>query len=132
MGKQSTNPPPCAYNTDHDGCCSRGGDGGVSGGGNGGDRPPSKRQRKMSVSKRSETCPQDPNKSCSQDHGLQLTGGTHEPPHGSKLGEKESIEDRTVNESFAPFVQIILEFANNVLVSGVAHVVYSRLVQRNA
>ena len=27
-----------------------------------------------------------------------------------------------------PFIQLILEFANNVLISGVAHVLYSRLL----
>ena len=39
-----------------------------------------------------------------------------------------STKSRNSNTSVFPFVQLILEFANNVLISGVAHVLYSRLL----
>jgi hypothetical protein len=37
-------------------------------------------------------------------------------------------EDDAVSNEIYPFVQLILEFTNNCLISGVAHVVYPRLL----
>ena len=42
--------------------------------------------------------------------------------------EDESQDKESQPPNVFPFIQLILEFANNVLISGVAHVLYSRLL----
>ncbi len=42
--------------------------------------------------------------------------------------ENTNQENERQSPNIFPFIQLILEFANNVLISGVAHVLYSRLL----
>ena len=42
-----------------------------------------------------------------------------------------SYGDSSINAMY-PFIQLILEFANNTLISGVAHVLYSRLLKEGS
>lgn len=54
---------------------------------------------------------------------------THSEPLNSS-SDNQSLDSKRVCRRFTdiyPFIQIILEFANNSLISGTAHVVYSRL-----
>lgn len=47
----------------------------------------------------------------------------------SEIGGHGNMTKENEKQNVFPFVQLILEFVNNVLISGVAHVLYSRLLQ---
>ncbi len=62
------------------------------------------------------------------------SGPTNNDHTYSPIPKKPKLDQGQDNEqtpNMYPFIQLILEFANNVLVSGVAHVLYSRLLHSN-
>jgi len=58
----------------------------------------------------------------------QTVEGTSVAWHGSELDHSYAGEDFQKSKLFS-FIQLILEFANGCLVSGIAHVLYPRLMQ---
>ena len=63
------------------------------------------------------------------DGGVDPTGPIPKRRKLRKDFQQESSQDTESQPSnIFPFIQLILEFANNVLISGVAHVLYSRLL----
>ena len=63
-------------------------------------------------------------------HGIGCADRVSSSDHDYSPPSKRQAVDTTATDtgSSFPFVQLILEFTNNVLISGVAHVVYTRLL----